>query len=207
MLKYNIKAKVLIASFVSVVWFFGMIFAFWFFQFKNLRQFSENPELGLNSKTILSNFNSSEIKNSIRKMNASAVVINFIDPECYCSKFTLQHVKKIQNKYSHDKIIFTDAYRDAGEKGNFIAKNNMESSELYSVIRSIINLSDLPATPAVAVFDGEGNLAYFGPYSDDAFCGTSDGFLDNSIKKILAGQNYRDVNMLAYGCFCESKML
>lgn len=46
----------------------------------------------------------------------------------------------------------------------------------------------LPASPAVAIWDRQGHLAYFGPYSEGAVCNASNSFVEPILKALLDGR-------------------
>ena len=61
---------------------------------------------------------------------------------------------------------------------------------------------DLPASPAVAVWDSLGRLAYFGPYSEGAVCTSANSFVEPVLDALLAGRPVLAPQTLASGCFC-----
>jgi hypothetical protein len=58
------------------------------------------------------------------------------------------------------------------------------------------------AGPAALVFDRGGRLVYFGPYSDEADCGTSGGFVERTLEGLLARRAGAAPKPLGLGCFC-----
>ncbi|MBS0376679.1 MAG: hypothetical protein JSR73_19050 [Proteobacteria bacterium] len=58
------------------------------------------------------------------------------------------------------------------------------------------------AGPAALVFDRGGRLVYFGPYSDEADCGTSGGFVERTLDNLSAARAAAVPKPLAIGCFC-----
>ena len=63
--------------------------------------------------------------------------------------------------------------------------------------------AELPASPAVAIWDREGQLAYFGPYSEGLVCNSSNSFIEPILEALEAGRKVDASNTLAVGCFCE----
>ena len=61
----------------------------------------------------------------------------------------------------------------------------------------------LPASPAVAIWDRTGQLAYFGPYSEGATCTSSNSFIEPILEALSAGRPVSASNTLAVGCFCD----
>lgn len=60
----------------------------------------------------------------------------------------------------------------------------------------------LPASPAVAIWDREGRLAYFGPYSEGAVCNASNSFIEPVLKALVEGRRVNASNTLSQGCYC-----
>jgi hypothetical protein len=67
--------------------------------------------------------------------------------------------------------------------------------ELYSWIT---------ATPAILVLDGNGNLAYFGPYHQDGICSSESSYLEPVLRAVNSGQPVNIINTLVFGCFCPT---
>ena len=70
-------------------------------------------------------------------------------------------------------------------------------------LESLPGSEQLPASPAVAIWDQQGRLAYFGPYSEGALCTSSNSFIEPIIEALLAGRSVRADSNLAVGCFCD----
>lgn len=60
----------------------------------------------------------------------------------------------------------------------------------------------LPASPAVAIWDQQGQLAYFGPYSEGATCTSNNSFIEPILKPQRRPPGQRQ-QYLAVGCFCD----
>ncbi|KAE8236751.1 hypothetical protein A4X03_0g9338, partial [Tilletia caries] len=63
--------------------------------------------------------------------------------------------------------------------------------------------ANLPASPAVAIWDGQGQLAYFGPYSEGLTCSSSNSFIEPILEALAEGRKVDASNTLAVGCFCD----
>src|SRR5690606_23989664 len=71
--------------------------------------------------------------------------------------------------------------------------------------KSLAQLSHwIPASPAVAVFDGNGQLAYFGPYHQDGICGAENSYLEPVLATFHQPEFRAILNTLVYGCFCPN---
>ena len=111
--------------------------------------------------------------------NMGAIVVHFIDPDCPCSRFSIPHVEDLEQKF-------------AG-----IAEFRTQSS-----VSALPKNLRIPATPAVAIWNKEGDLAYFGPYSGGAICGTGSDFVATVFNQLQNGVNPQWINLDAVGCFC-----
>jgi len=108
-----------------------------------------------------------------------ARVVHFVDPDCPCSRFSQPHIAKVEKQWGSDDIQFSSVNVAVADHG-------------------YVGL--IPATPAVAVWDDAGDLAYFGPYTSGAICGEGEDLLGRFFNNRLAGQW---INQEAVGCFCE----
>ena len=63
----------------------------------------------------------------------------------------------------------------------------------------------IPASPAVAIWDHHGVLAYFGPYSSGMTCGQGFDFIKIVLEKLSQNENPQWVNNQGFGCFCQWK--
>lgn len=70
------------------------------------------------------------------------------------------------------------------------------------VLRELPGSASLPASPAVAIWDRQGRLAYFGPYSEGAVCNSSNSFIEPILKALLEDRNVSASNTVAVGCYC-----
>lgn len=63
----------------------------------------------------------------------------------------------------------------------------------------------IPATPAVAIFDHNAQLAYFGPYSSGYFCSSTNAIVDGFLAMIMREQHYGpSVVTDGVGCYCPN---
>jgi hypothetical protein len=90
------------------------------------------------------------------------------------------------------------ALQKAGSHGRL--PDNLQALQ---ALESLPDSERLPASPAVAIWDQQGRLAYFGPYSEGALCTSSNSFIEPIIEALLAGRPVRADSNLAVGCFCD----
>ncbi len=64
----------------------------------------------------------------------------------------------------------------------------------------------VPSVPAVAFFDEQGRLKFFGPYSSGAGCFGSFGFIDSYLQSFIESKAPETATIVtdASGCYCEN---
>jgi hypothetical protein len=61
----------------------------------------------------------------------------------------------------------------------------------------------LPASPAVAIWDKTGQLAYVGPYSEGMICTAGNSFIEPILEALTSGRKVQATNTLSVGCYCD----
>ncbi|MNV89579.1 hypothetical protein D3C71_1838880 [compost metagenome] len=69
-------------------------------------------------------------------------------------------------------------------------------------LASLPGSEHLPASPAVAIWDHQGRLAYFGPYSEGAVCNASNSFIEPILQALSQHRAVTAGSTLAIGCYC-----
>lgn len=122
-------------------------------------------------------------------------LIHFWEPGCPCNMGNQSHLADLGRDYA-DSTEFYHVLKP-GSKGHL--------PKTLSALQPLSLLPDqhsLPASPAVAIFDHFGNLAYFGPYSEGAVCNSSNSFVEPVLDALIQGRSVRATSNLAAGCFC-----
>lgn len=179
--------KKLLTTLIVLVWLGAMLSALWWYQSSHIRQFSESATL----------FGGDQLRLPDALAGPGPIrLVHFWQPSCPCNAGNQQHLAEIMEHFAGDVQFYH--VQKAGTKGR-LAKplqamqpiENMPGSEL------------LPASPAVAIFDRTGQLAYFGPYSEGAVCTSSNSFIEPILEALQQGRPVAAANMLASGCFCD----
>ena len=124
-------------------------------------------------------------------------LVHFWDPACPCNVGNQQHLSQLLEHYGPQGVRFY-AVQKPGSSGH-----------LPQPLAGLQPLSDLPgserlpASPAVAIWDQQGQLAYFGPYSEGATCTSNNSFIEPILEALSAGRPVSASNTLAVGCFCD----
>lgn len=197
-----------------VSWLVATVFAFWWFQFKNIKAFDKDA---ISNRTVF--FESGELGNRLEnliekesktgKQPGSISVIHFWNPDCPCSRFNEVHVKKIISDYADKNVEFsvvvsgkTSQQRNAYSE---LAKQVFNFDAVKAIRSDWPMEQGPPSSPAVAIMNKQGKLVYFGPYSLGARCSPDKG---KFVEKALDGLSdeklpqKKQLNTLAVGCFC-----
>lgn len=108
-------------------------------------------------------------------------VFHFITSNCYCNFIASTHINSVNS------LVLNKGYT-----------NIQVDISLFPTLKNYI-----PSTPAVAVFNDTGTLAYLGPYSSGLYCAPSKGLVEKFIpahKNIIGAVVLTD----ARGCYCAS---
>lgn len=107
-------------------------------------------------------------------------VVHFSDNACSCNPVAEAHIKSVKKLALQQGFVNQDIDMD-------------KFPELQSI---------LPSTPAIAVFDGQGELVYLGPYSAGYACTVGNGIVESYI----AGKNAKAPGATVLsgtkGCYC-----
>jgi hypothetical protein len=104
---------------------------------------------------------------------ARATVVHVGAPACSCNRNAARHAAEIEGTYRARRVHFVDAHPEW-----------------------------VRAAPAALVFNAAGRLVYFGPYSEEADCGTSGGFVERALDALVAGRAAPTARPLGIGCLC-----
>jgi len=137
---------------------------------------------------------------------APPLVLHFWNPDCDCNRFNTPHVRRIIERYAQQGVRFVTVTTTApGTDRQALLAEAKNLFGVPAVLAGDINLdlSGLATSPAAAVIASGGELAYYGPYSDSAFCGANgSAFVEKTLDGILSGQAVQARKALAFGCFC-----
>lgn len=124
-------------------------------------------------------------------------LVHFWDPACPCNVGNQQHLSELVEHYGGAQGVDFYSVQKPGTHG-----------QLPSTLDAIKPLASLPgaeritASPAVAIWDREGRLAYFGPYSEGATCNSGNSFIEPILQALSAGRAVNATHTMAVGCYC-----
>lgn len=103
-------------------------------------------------------------------------MVHVYTPGCVCNRFTHPHLARIVTRYRPAGVNFFATARPAAAADG-VAVDTFPQALPRIALAPGNELSWIDATPAALVYDAEGKLVYFGPYSDSARRGESGGSL------------------------------
>ncbi|MFJ3482667.1 DUF6436 domain-containing protein [Pseudomonas sp. NPDC090202] len=124
-------------------------------------------------------------------------VVHFWDPACPCNVGNQQHLGELLARYADTGGVDFYAVRKPGTQG-----------QLPSELNAIQPLDNLPgaehisASPAVAIWDRQGRLAYFGPYSEGLICDGKNSFIEPILQALKEDRPVNAAHTMAVGCYC-----
>ncbi|UOP12788.1 DUF6436 domain-containing protein [Pseudomonas palleroniana] len=124
-------------------------------------------------------------------------LVHFWDPACPCNVGNQQHLGELIGQYAPQGVEFY-ALQKAGSHGQLPDNLNR-----MKTLAALPGADQVPATPAVGIWDRTGKLAYFGPYSEGLTCNSSNSFIEPILKALEAGREVDATHTLAVGCYCQ----
>lgn len=184
----RLSRKTLLASLIALIWIAAMLAAFWWFEARYLRPFDQRAAL----------FSGAELRLPRELAGPGPIrLVHFWDPACPCNVGNQQHLSELIEHFAPRGVAFY-AVQKAGSSGQLPG-----SLAALQPLEQLPGAEHLPASPAVAIWDQRGELAYFGPYSEGLSCNSSNSFIEPILDALAAGRRVIASNTLAVGCFCE----
>ena len=123
-------------------------------------------------------------------------VVHFWDPACPCNVGNQQHLSELLAHYVPLGIAFYSVQK-SGTQGQL-----PDSLGAIKPLARLPGAEHVSASPAVAIWDHSGQLAYFGPYSEGATCNASNSFIEPILQALSAGRPVKATHTMAVGCYC-----
>ena len=197
-----------VAAWVVVsVWLAITGYAFWSFELGQQRSF-ESPrtvlfDSGSRARSAEAWFRVSIAPLANGGAPTVATVVHIYMAGCACNRFTHPHLARIVTRYRSAGVNFFAAVQPAAAGG--AAADTVPQGLRRVALPAGNELSWIDATPAALVYDAEGKLVYFGPYSDSARCGESGGLVERVLDRVLLGHTLHPQPFYGGGCFCGEK--
>lgn len=169
------SSRNLIPVAIVIAWLIGCAGIFWWFEYRYW---------GAYDKQVIQ-FDTQAIRElyPILKQDTQSkpLVVHFKDDDCPCERYRLDHINTM--------------------KGFLEGTSQVTLNHLDQRLAQI----SIPASPAVAIWDQNGVLAYFGPYSSGMTCGQGFDFIKIVLEKLSRNENPKWENNQGFGCFCQWK--
>ena len=123
-------------------------------------------------------------------------LVHFWDPACPCNVGNQQHLAELIEHYVPQGVEFYSVQKP-GSHGQL--PTTLSS---LKTLPALPGSDQIPASPAVAIWDRNGKLAYFGPYSEGLTCNSSNSFIEPILQALSAGRPVNATHTLAVGCYC-----
>jgi hypothetical protein len=180
--------KLLLAGLLLLLWGTAMLAAFWWYEARFIRSFSDQTAL----------FYGERLRLPAELAGPGPIrLVHFWDPACPCNVGNQQHLAELLEHYGPLGVSFYAVQKPAS-KGQLPA-----TLSALQALPDLEGSAQIPATPAVAIWDRDGQLAYFGPYSEGATCTSSNSFIEPILEALAANRPVSASNTLAVGCFCQ----
>jgi len=124
-------------------------------------------------------------------------LVHFWDPACPCNALNQQHLEELMEHFAPlgvDFYVLQKTTRQGHPAASPLALKRLER---------LPGSEAIPASPALAIWDNSGQLAYFGPYSQGLVCNSANSFVEPILQALLDGRSVQASNNLAVGCFCD----
>ncbi|MDF3933543.1 DUF6436 domain-containing protein [Pseudomonas citronellolis] len=182
----SLNRKAVLAGVLVVAWLGILFAAFWFFQGRYLRTYPDTTQL----------FEGQALRLPPQLAGPGNIrVVHFWDPACPCNIANQQHLASLIKRFEARGVDFY-AFRKPGTQGRL-------ASELWGLKTIEFPVPPpIAASPSVAVWDRDGKLAYFGPYSEGATCTSANSFIEPVIQALVDGRKVQSPSTLATGCYC-----
>ncbi|NWA01891.1 thiol-disulfide isomerase [Pseudomonas gingeri] len=181
------RHKTLLAGLLAVVCAAGLWLAYDWFQGRYIRAFSDQTALFAGDRLSLP----ADLAGPGRIR-----LVHFWDPACPCNVGNQQHLGELIEHFAPLGVDFYSVQKP-GTHGQLPAT--------LGAIRPLANLpgaEHLTVSPAVAIWDRNGRLAYFGPYSQGATCNSSNSFIEPILQALSEGRTVNATHNMAVGCYC-----
>lgn len=180
--------KKILICLIAGLWLLAMLAALWWFQSRYIRPFDERAVV----------FDGATLRLPDALLGSDRIkLVHFWDPACPCNAGNQAHLAELIKRYRELGVDF-HAVQKPGSSGRL-----PETLASLQMLASLPGSRQLPSSPAVAIWDRDGQLAYFGPYSAGLTCNSSNSFIEPVLEAVLAGRTVRNTNALAVGCFCD----
>ena len=124
-------------------------------------------------------------------------LVHFWDPSCPCNVGNQQHLAELVEHFAGPGGVDFYSVQKPGSLGQLPV-----TLSAMKPLPSLPGAEHIPASPAVAIWDQSGKLAYFGPYSEGLTCNASNSFIEPILQALTTGRPVDTTHTMAVGCYC-----
>lgn len=124
-------------------------------------------------------------------------LVHFWDPACPCNVGNQQHLSELVEQFSGVNGVDFYSVQKPGTQGQL-----PRTLDAIKPLQSVPGAERITSSPAVAIWDRDGKLAYFGPYSEGITCNSSNSFIEPILKALSTGRSVNATHTMAVGCYC-----
>ena len=179
---------VLVSLVVGLLLLIGVV-VWWRFGFVNLRSYNEQAVF----------FTGEALRLPAELAGLGNIrVVHFWDPECPCHEETDAHLNYLIGMYRFAELDFYSVQKpgSVGHLAPFLA-------DKLKPLANLQGIESIPASPAIAIWDKSGQLAYAGPYSEGLVCNSSNSFVEPILDALVRGRAVNSTGVVAQGCYCN----
>ncbi|WP_416397035.1 DUF6436 domain-containing protein [Allohahella sp. A8] len=178
---------------IMVCWLIAVGVALYHFEFQPLRPFqpsasSDLPAYPPGLATVLP-----------AAPTGRPTIVHILDPTCDCLRYTRSHLTALQKEpdfLEADHVVVSAPLPD---------QSALQPHELIGAAQHIRSaMLNVPLrTPAVAIFDAQHNLSYYGPYSLGPACGRAGDTIMPVLEALHEGRAAPDYDLGGRTCYCD----
>jgi hypothetical protein len=130
---------------------------------------------------------------------ATLTFVHLYNPDCRCNRFVDPHLQRLIEHYASRGVRFVAA------PSRPLDANSAAPLDLpaISAMQSTLVRAGVNSSPAALIFDANGRLVYYGPYSDSAWCGRTGTLVEPVLDSALSGLAQVRRPRASRGCFCK----
>jgi Domain of unknown function (DUF6436) len=183
-----------------IVWLISSVASFWLFELRDWRAFEPAGAAfaDLDTAQVESWYRSTTDSMQAPGAPARFTLVHLYNPECRCNRFAEPHLKRLADHFQSLGVKFI-AVPDRTVDVSMPAPAGLP---VVVATHSALVAAGVKSSPAALIFDANGRLVYYGPYSDSAWCGSTGNLVEPVLDRALSGLATVRRPRASRGCFC-----
>jgi Domain of unknown function (DUF6436) len=177
-----------------LIWLSWSACAFWFMELRDWRSVG---------RAAFDNVDAAQVEQWYRSNSGTAshgaaplTLVHLYNPGCPCNRFIEPQLRRLIEHYQPLGVrILAASARTAGTPAP------LELPAIHASDGALAS-AGIKSSPAALIFDANGRLIYYGPYSDSAWCGGSGTLVEPVLDRALIGLAAERRPRASRGCFC-----